>query len=387
MYLRDRMGLDDALIAQVLDNYVLEMKSNLANGEVQVIEGLGNIRRLSDGGLRFESDPAYWGPDSVSDMGLTATPVPRYKTSITSAIESDESLDSSIEQTTDTFVDSSKEEDIEAIIPSEEVISTQDELQWEGEYDENEGQEQSLVDSWTDEDEKSDNIAEEADEKVVLLSESSIDEHSTIDASSHTAMEEQDRPRDKGRSLLLLLFLILIALALFIYLYTRSDQPSIAVNEPEMDQTRLNQSPTNEAYERVYQDESSMTAEESQDIDEKSVENNAATEPGNATQQNEAMVAQPNHGTSTQSPSSQSTIHTQENYIGGDCVVIVGAFADPANVQRMITRLKDHGWHTYEQYLGGLHRVGFYIPCRNPDRDRWLRIAQREIESKAWLLE
>jgi cell division septation protein DedD len=86
-------------------------------------------------------------------------------------------------------------------------------------------------------------------------------------------------------------------------------------------------------------------------------------------------------------PEKNETPEPPQEELNEDCVIVVGAFSKANNVSRMKQRLKDEGYDVFTQNANGLTRVGLYTSCMNEKLDSVLRVARREIEDAAWILE
>lgn len=71
----------------------------------------------------------------------------------------------------------------------------------------------------------------------------------------------------------------------------------------------------------------------------------------------------------------------------GSFIVIVGAFAQPPNAERMLKLLNEAGFFTHtDQTSQGLQRVGVRLDCAKEQLPEQLKELRRKFNSKAWIL-
>ena len=78
-YLSKRLGLDDALISDVMSGYTASLQQSIEQQETIMLEGLGSIGRDHEHRWYFKSDQNYWGEAAVADLAIAFEPVPRLK--------------------------------------------------------------------------------------------------------------------------------------------------------------------------------------------------------------------------------------------------------------------------------------------------------------------
>jgi hypothetical protein len=69
------------------------------------------------------------------------------------------------------------------------------------------------------------------------------------------------------------------------------------------------------------------------------------------------------------------------------CVIIVGAFKEVSNAEKLIQKLKQSGYETYTKEVNGLNRVGIRFDCQKQDVDSFKQIVQNNIAKDAWKLQ
>ena len=71
----------------------------------------------------------------------------------------------------------------------------------------------------------------------------------------------------------------------------------------------------------------------------------------------------------------------------GECVVIVGAFKNKANANKMVRLIKAKGYHSYQQSHEGLQRVGISYNCASTDPDAFKTKVRTIFNKDAWHLQ
>lgn len=70
----------------------------------------------------------------------------------------------------------------------------------------------------------------------------------------------------------------------------------------------------------------------------------------------------------------------------GDCLVIVGAFANPENVEKMKEKLAEYGASIVTDTDVKLTRVGVMIPCNSADLPQLLNRLRSEVNTASWVM-
>ena len=389
-YLAERLGFDHALISDVLNSYVEGIKTELSRGEEYFVEGLGYLKSNEVGDCMFHQDSSKWGHTSVKDLGVSAVPIPVWHE--------------------EAEVEEVAEDDVVEVpvVPAiDEMKTTKDDAFLDLTDDmvgdtkpEDEVNEVDVFEDWSDEgidDHMSVSDHTHIEQDVALQSSSSMTESApprvvTNSNQTHTVRSAAKDSTDKrsGRSWWLLVPMLLLAAFLLYLLFNRtmSDQP--VVLEGDLPQERLNQSPSAEE---------NITAEiKSSEEDEQLVSDNQPSnhdkDPIEEEIENRQLGQNQSKSTKDQvvgestidKAVSESRDESPITYRSGSCVIIVGAFGKKSNVDKMVGALQGRGWRAYTDERPSMTRVGFYIPCTNPDRDHWLAEARQSVESKSWLL-
>lgn len=69
----------------------------------------------------------------------------------------------------------------------------------------------------------------------------------------------------------------------------------------------------------------------------------------------------------------------------GDCIIIVGAFGEQSNVDRMKGKLEMLGWEVYSNQPYKLTKMGAYVPCDRQGLQAALQELRETVEPKAWI--
>ena len=181
-----------------------------------------------------------------------------------------------------------------------------------------------------------------------------------------------------------MLLLLLVAIPLLWYLIRNGNdvQGQKEADRIEVPENRLNQNPTIA--------ESGKNAENVSPLapaDETITGTEEVEQPIVSTDQtkdetesiSEINVDSKNQKNNTLDPSS-STISS------GECIIIVGAFGQGANMNSMIEKLRSSGYSVYVDSARTLSRVGVFSSCNQPDLNRHLDILQRDVEPNSWIL-
>ena len=68
------------------------------------------------------------------------------------------------------------------------------------------------------------------------------------------------------------------------------------------------------------------------------------------------------------------------------CVVVIGAFKQQSNADRMIKRISAQGYNTYREYKNGMNRVGISYDCEHSDPDTFRAKVKKQFNKDAWHL-
>ncbi len=71
---------------------------------------------------------------------------------------------------------------------------------------------------------------------------------------------------------------------------------------------------------------------------------------------------------------------------GSPCVVIVGAFKNPANARKLQKKIEKSGYETYTAEHNGFKRVGIAYKCSNKDPDVFKNKVKKLYNKNAWYL-
>jgi len=82
----------------------------------------------------------------------------------------------------------------------------------------------------------------------------------------------------------------------------------------------------------------------------------------------------------------QTTTKSTASTKTGKCIVIVGAFGNTANADKMISKLQNLGYKTYSSNGQGLTRVGLYFECGINDQEQFKSKIRKQIAYDAWFL-
>lgn len=81
--------------------------------------------------------------------------------------------------------------------------------------------------------------------------------------------------------------------------------------------------------------------------------------------------------------SNNSNLLLQLNAKGDGCAIVLGAFSNAGNVERMKSKLESEGYKVYEEKISKLTRVGILVPCE--DGNSGLSVARNKYNPEAWV--
>lgn len=99
---------------------------------------------------------------------------------------------------------------------------------------------------------------------------------------------------------------------------------------------------------------------------------------GDTTQNNKIPVGKSNTGIQNNKPI--------QAFAGSTCVVIVGAFKNPANARKLQKKIEKSGYETYTAEHNGFKRVGIAYKCSNNDPDVFKNKVKKLYNKNAWYL-
>jgi cell division septation protein DedD len=375
-YLSRRLGLDDALIAEVMSAYTNSLRERLANDKVAAVDGLGRIIHTQEKRLVFESDKQFWGQDAVANLAISFKPVPRIK-----------------EMAEKQPVTPVEEILSQTVIPGEEDFLELKEELFEEEWDENMVDADILIES---EDEEV--LEETADQMItapplnvgathVPAGHTRVDETLFVPAGGKVATPDQSK---NHRFIVpLMVLLLLLAIPLFWYLTRGDGETTSDADEIEVPQSRLNQNPKEAIVDPQQKIESNQERLESaiptQPEDVKSISQNEEEQAEIVEENKESVKTNPTNDADIPSKSNKPAESTA-GITAGDCVIIVGAFGEGPNMRKMMNRLEAKGFKVYVDSTRSLSRVGVYSTCRSVELKENLSIIQSDIEPKSWIL-
>ncbi len=82
-----------------------------------------------------------------------------------------------------------------------------------------------------------------------------------------------------------------------------------------------------------------------------------------------------------------TVVETKQSFAkaDGDCIIVVGAFGSPANLNKMEKKLTDLGWRVYSEKSVTLTRMGVYASCDRSELNAALREIKATVEPAAWI--
>lgn len=389
-YLSKRLGLDDSLVNEVMRDYTAALKVQLDNFEPVTLEGLGILIKSREFDTNFESDEAYWGRSAVAELAVSFTPVLRLKNTSEEEKRRDEANESVMK---DVATVSSIGDDIIASEKSSEVVEP-DELNLETDWEEDivEAEVETTAESEVPVSmnelfaQQNDSTQKKESNPVMLPPKEvhqSAAQDNTVISSEHVMKSDipQARERNKGNRLALpiLIGLLMLALPVSWYLFTnqgheKSDQTTEVSVPPE----RLNQDPSST------KDSSSPAIDEVADPTEADLKTQAETDEKNNQNEIEGKKKQrESTAHNNQKTSEKNTVVSSET---GECIIVVGAFAQGPNRYKMVNRLESKGYRVYVDSARRLARVGIYAPCNKTSLANELSRLQTEVESSSWVL-
>lgn len=390
-YLSKRLGLDDALVNEVMVEYVTSLRTQLDNAEPVKLEGLGILIRKPDFTVNFESDEAYWGRSAVAELAVAFTPVPRMKDlskkeepaieEVVSPVVQVDEIDRGdvMEQETPVVEETPLDDSAE---PDEKAL----EAMWDEEVAEGvlEPAAVSVNDLFK---EQTDLPREPMPEPEATSKNTSAfvaaQDNTRVDTSiiSETVSSQQ-RSNGNRLALPILIGLLLLAVPISYYLFskksTSGQQTTERIGVPA---DRVNQAPTSKAPTEetaVIED----STEEEVTVDEK--KKKSVDETPESVSEHQVSKPQKDDGDKQQIVSNLK----QDNvsYASGDCVIVVGAFGSGPNREKMIQKLETKGYRVYVDSARSLSRVGVYASCNRSELQGQLSQIKSEIEASSWIL-
>ena len=379
-YLSQRLGLDDALIAEVMSTYTESIRQQLNHEESVSVEGLGTLLVRGTSNLIFDSDDAFWGMSAIKDLSVSFTPVPRLKDQVTkqqpSTLVNELPVIDQAPEILETPAKDVIAEDWETAL-AEEV---------EQEVFENEARDvKAVVEveehvSGIQEDVHDQPLMPTATEAYSVAADHTRTELPPVIAADAVVNHEKENTRHRFIVPVMLGLLFLIAIPLFFYLTDR-DEKSATQSSMDIPKERLNQNPQdavmgsaelgeNAKKESTTSPSATVTEEVKEELESKSQELlNEKVENNDSKQQNNSVI------------SSNNRIITS-----GECVIIVGAFNENANMRQMMSKLEAKGFRVYVDSTRSLSRVGAYSACQSEELNRNLSIIKSDIEPSSWIL-
>ena|GEM_PF-3705522 len=416
-YLSKRLGLDDALISDVMGSFIDSIKHQIENFEPVTLEGMGIFLKTAESQVTFESDESNWGRSAIAELAVAFKPVPHMLEA--SQESSDITEQVPIVPISEVGTDKSEVSDVVA----------DDDDGWDKDWDEliDENLDEDAIDSVEEEvtldgSITSDKIVEHIDNQnfdasdeiaatdpipvPIPVTDPERMEESTVAAQDNTRVAEPIAVVDveivnkkRHRWLLpLMFFLVLLIVPLSWYLLTK-DKNSVASNDRpiEVPDQRLNQSPTIDKSETDPQ--TAQTPVTENEIDKEPVEDKAASETPASEEPTTPPVTKPETTAPDKPepnpearkpidrPNTNRPIESATPVIGaGSCVIIVGAYGEGNNMRTMMNKLEAKGYKVYVDSARSLSRVGVYSACDQGDLNQNLSYLKQNIEPTSWIL-
>ncbi len=385
-YLSQRLGLDDALIAEVMSTYTNVVRQSLDNLEPVSLEGLGILIKTSQADTNFESDEAYWGKSAVAELAVAFTPVPHLKDQATKQQISSLDKEPIVPEAFDLerHLEFDKNEVEEVNLEEDWQISEDDKLVSEIEF---------VADVSESTDDEMKDLIEDDDTSSALVSPAVPIEVEAQTAAESTRVEprsidhEADTIRPRPRYVLpLLIALLCLVIPLTYYLLEKNNNVSTELDRTDVPVDRVNKSPI-ESEGTTYPVEETTTV--SQDDSDRGLDENKEVEASKEEHLPEDRLA-----SSEQENTKDQKIKTIDNsnsgntssVVPGKCVIIVGAFGQGPNMRKMMSKLESKGYSVYVDSARSLSRVGVYSECGPSELQSNLRTIQSQIEPKSWVL-
>lgn len=177
--------------------------------------------------------------------------------------------------------------------------------------------------------------------------------------------------------LLIALVALVLATCVFAFVQYKMKQQALA------EQALFNRSPVSERVE--------VPVEKDAQGEQATAEDSAASVlPESEDVESSGQHEAPSSEEATPADTPESPAHETDTEAEADpalpCLIVIGAFGQQANVDRMVTRLQELGWSAVTMPRGELTVVGVPVVCRGTAMQADLSRLRTEVEAQAWLL-
>lgn len=192
----------------------------------------------------------------------------------------------------------------------------------------------------------------------------------------------------RSRMWLIPLFLAMLAVSFIGWKSYQSYQSKLTINEKNHDpvkQGRINQAPI---FDSMLTKDSIMESQLESNNEEKTKQEIIIPVDSVETSANQ-IAEEENANQETAIIPNESQLNEENISLGfeDDCIVIVGAFRQSSNVDKMMKRLSDDGFSPWKSNHNGLVRVGAKTTCDPGDLNTLLSNCKSKYDSGAWVLE